>query len=48
MQYPKALYPQGSLIRLPLPEKIISLTQKQQPNHLYRLQGTTWKLVQEK
>lgn len=40
--------PQGFLIRLPLPHKINSLQDKQQPTHLYEYKGATWKLVQGK
>ena len=40
--------PQGSLCRLPLPKKIESMQDKQEPTHLYRYEGNTWKLVQDK
>lgn len=45
---PTLFLPQGSLCRLPLPQKITSLQDTQQPTHLYRYEGTKWKLVQDK
>jgi len=39
------LHKQGSVIRLPLPIRITSLAQKQEPTNLYKLQGTDWKLI---
>ncbi len=46
--FPTIFYPQGGLCRLPLPRKISSLEETQQPTQLYRYEGTTWKLVQDK
>lgn len=47
-QYPSILYPQGGLCRLPLPHKITSMQDTQEPTHLYKYIGNTWKLVQSK
>jgi hypothetical protein len=46
--FPTILYPQGGMCRLPLPHKITSMSDTQEPTRLYKYQGSTWKLVQDK